>query len=550
MNISNNIWSQKIVVSPYCRVSTDKDDQANSLDSQIRYFGNFIKNHPNWTLGEIYYDEGISGTSVKKRKNFNRLIDDALAGRVQFIITKEVSRFARNTVDTLVFTRQLKAIGVGVYFVLDNINTLDSDGELRLTIMASLAQEESRKTSERVKWGIKRRMETGIVFGLDLFGYEVNEGKLFIKPQEAKIVHELFARYLEGEGSYTLGNFLRRSCAELSLPRAWTSTTVMRTLKNEKYVGDLVQRKTTIVDYLTKQVAYTNDEDRIYFYDNHDAIIDRDTWNKVQSEIKRRSTKEQSKTRHSNKYWGSGKIRCGECNHGYGMIKKRYPSGKITFLWRCCEYTDGRRNKNSYGKKLGCDSGGVNDKILQTCVKEAIKYVKVNNDILISEITEELRQVQVASKPINVAPLLAKIEELKSLKKDTVDLCLRKLISEADLTAQNKHYDDQIESLEKQVFETEQDRLVAKSQMFNSQKFIVAVQDILNMEDDNTEFLKNILTKVVIYKDKTLIVYLHHLPFGIKIKYSSKGREQFYTVIIDNIELVYDTGDFLLTGST
>ena len=163
-------------VAAYCRVSTDKDDQANSFESQKLYFEEYIKRNPEWELYEIYADEGLTGTSTKKRKAFNKMIADAHLGKFDLIITKEVSRFARNTVDTLQYTRELKSLNIGVYFALDNIDTLAPDGELRLTIMASLAQEESRKTSERVKWGQKRQMEKGVVFGRDMLGYDVVNG--------------------------------------------------------------------------------------------------------------------------------------------------------------------------------------------------------------------------------------------------------------------------------------------------------------------------------------------------------------------------------------
>ena len=152
---------RKLKTAAYCRVSTDKDDQANSLASQRNYFAEYIRNHEGWILNSVYYDEGISGTQTKKRAGFNAMMEAAFRGEIDLILTKEVSRFARNTVDTLSYTRRLREIGVGVIFTIDNIDTRDSDGELRLTIMASIAQEESRKTSERVKWGQKRRMEQG-----------------------------------------------------------------------------------------------------------------------------------------------------------------------------------------------------------------------------------------------------------------------------------------------------------------------------------------------------------------------------------------------------
>ena len=167
-------------VAAYCRVSTDNEDQVNSFESQQRYFRRYIEEHPDWELYEIFADEGISGTNTKKRKAFNRMIEEAKSGAFDLIITKEISRFARNTLDSIYYTRELKRYGVGVIFMNDGIHTLDGDAELRLAILSSIAQEESRKTSERVKWGQKRRMEQGVVFGRDMVGYDVRDGKMYI----------------------------------------------------------------------------------------------------------------------------------------------------------------------------------------------------------------------------------------------------------------------------------------------------------------------------------------------------------------------------------
>ena len=172
-------------VAAYCRVSTDREEQANSFESQCAFFRAWIERNPEWELVSVFADEGTSGTGTKKRKEFNRMIEAAKAGEIDLILTKEVSRFARNTVDTLQFTRELKKMGVHVLFLNDNIHTGDPSAELRLAIMASVAQEESRKTSERVKWGQKRRMEQGVVFGRDLLGYRVNDGKLTVHEYEA-----------------------------------------------------------------------------------------------------------------------------------------------------------------------------------------------------------------------------------------------------------------------------------------------------------------------------------------------------------------------------
>ena len=183
------------IVAVYTRVSTDKEDQANSLETQKHFFESKIKENENWQLYKIYTDEGVSGTSTEKRNAFNAMIHDAESGRFDLILTKEVSRFARNTVDVLNYTRELKKIGVGVYFLNDSINTLDNDGELRLSIMSSIAQEESRKTSERVKFGQHERMKQGVVFGRDMLGYDVRGGKLYLNDEGAEVVKKIFNKY-------------------------------------------------------------------------------------------------------------------------------------------------------------------------------------------------------------------------------------------------------------------------------------------------------------------------------------------------------------------
>ena len=222
-------------VAAYCRVSTDNEDQANSFESQQKYYKKYILEHPDWELYEIFADEGVSGTSTKKRKEFNRMIECAKNGDIDLIITKEISRFARNTLDSISHTRQLKKYGVGVIFMNDNINTLDSDAELRLTIMSSIAQDESRRTSERVKWGQKRRMEDGVVFGCSMLGYDVENGKMTINEEGAKIVRLIYHKFVnEGKGTHTIARELKEEGIKSMTAKDWSNTVILRVLRNEK----------------------------------------------------------------------------------------------------------------------------------------------------------------------------------------------------------------------------------------------------------------------------------------------------------------------------
>ncbi len=322
-------------VCAYCRVSTDRDDQASSFESQKRFFREYIEREPAWRLYQIYADEGITGTSVKKRKAFQQMMADAYAGKFSLILTKEISRFARNLLDSIYYTRELRRIGVGVFFLNDNIDTRDSDAELRLAILSSIAQEESRRTSERVKWGQKRRMEDGVVFGHSLLGYDVREGKIIVNEEGAGTVRFIFSSFLEKNMS--VSDIARALSARGILPKkskAWSPSVVLRILKNEKYCGDLIQKKTVTPDYLSHEKKYNHGEEEfVILRDHHEAIIPREQFDAVQKILCTRRNEKRGE-RFTERYPFSGKIRCGIC--GKRMAARvQARSGGIYHLWRC-----------------------------------------------------------------------------------------------------------------------------------------------------------------------------------------------------------------------
>ena len=238
---------QPIRVAAYCRVSTDKEDQLNSLATQRQFFASYLGQHPAWRCVGIYADEGLSGTCAGSRPQFSRLIRQAMAGEVDLILTKEVSRFARNTVDALQITRRLKEAGVGVFFLNDNICTLDNDGEFRLTIMASVAQEESRKISERTRWGQLQAMRRGVAFGNDsIYGYRLLDGVLTPQPGQAQVIRRVDRAFLqEGKGAHTIARELTEAGVPPPLrPQGrWAPAMVLRLLRYARETGDLVQKK-------------------------------------------------------------------------------------------------------------------------------------------------------------------------------------------------------------------------------------------------------------------------------------------------------------------
>lgn len=331
---------KKVVV--YCRVSTDHEDQKNSLENQRLFFEDYVEKEKNWDLVGIYADEGISGTSLKRRNQFNKLIRDAHKKSFDIILTKEVCRFARNTVDTLEKTRELKRLGIEVKFIIDNISTFDTDGELRLTIMAGMAQDESRRISERTQFGVIQSMKKGVAFGNIVYGYDYvrdeitgKKTKLVINEEEAKVVRQIFNSYLnEGKGAYLIAKDLKEKGVKIKRPRNkeestnWRNGTILDILKNEKYVGDLKQRKTYTVDYLEHIKKQNKGEvEYIYIKNHHPPIISRELFDKVQVELKRRSDmySQKNRSKYSNKHTFSGKLVCGICGASYvgGQHKER-----------------------------------------------------------------------------------------------------------------------------------------------------------------------------------------------------------------------------------
>lgn len=367
-----------IYVAAYCRVSTEREDQANSFESQQRYFREYISRTDGWQLYKIYADEGLSGTSTKKRKAFNHMIEDAREGKFQMILTKEISRFARNTLDSIYYTRELKRYGVGVFFLNDNINTLDPDAELRLTILSSIAQEESRRTSERVKWGQKRRMEQGVVFGSSMLGYDVKNGQIYRNEEGAKVVCRIYDKFLlEGKGTYVIANELREEGILPLRAKKWSSSVILRILRNEKYCGDLLQKKTYTPDYLTHEKRYNyGEEEYVLITNHHTPIVTREVFNQVQVILDSRAKKIASKQRESNRYAFSGKIVCGSCGRYYIARSRIRKNESLYLVWRCYHGGEGvDSNKVDVHNK---DKKVINKVCVSSCIKneELVEMIK------------------------------------------------------------------------------------------------------------------------------------------------------------------------------
>lgn len=325
-------------VAAYARVSTDSDEQYSSYEAQVTYYTNFIKSKPNWEFVKVYADEGISGTTTKRRDDFNEMIESALRGEIDLIITKSISRFARNTLDTITYVRKLKAAGVEVYFEKENLWSLDDKTEFLLTIMASIAQEESRSISQNVTLGKRWSMKEGRVsFAYKNFlGYEKVDGKIVINEEQAKIVRLIYMLFLkEGKTCSGIAEYLKSKGIPTPSGKScnWTKNTITSILTNEKYKGDALLQKTYTFDYLEHKLVPNKGElPQYYVENNHPAIIERDIWEMVQTEMMRRSMLGAA---YSASSIFVSKLVCGDCGRPYGK-KKWHSTDKYTKeIYRC-----------------------------------------------------------------------------------------------------------------------------------------------------------------------------------------------------------------------
>lgn len=329
--------TKKRRVAAYARVSTDEDEQLTSYEAQVGYYTSYIQSRDDWEFVEVYADEGISGTHTERRDGFNRMVNDAIHGRkIDLIITKSVSRFARNTVDSLTTVRELKDRGVEVYFEKENIWTFDSKCEMLLAIMSSIAQEESRSISENVLWGVHKRFEEGkfsVGYGAFL-GYDKGpDGKLVVNKEQAETVRYIFRRFLEGRTPYSISKELmeRGMLTGTGNPK-WTSEGVVRILKNEKYSGNAILQKTYKRHHLAKREANNGEVRKFFVEGSHEAIITPEQYDMAQLELQERS---KGLRQHSSKSIFSGKIICGCCGHEFGAKVWHSTDKYRTVIWRC-----------------------------------------------------------------------------------------------------------------------------------------------------------------------------------------------------------------------
>lgn len=500
-----------IKVASYCRVSTDKDDQANSFETQKAYFREYIQRNPHWELYEIYADEGITGTSTKKRTQFNRMMNDAYEGKFQMIVTKEVSRFSRNILDTISYTRELRAMGIGVIFATDRINTMEPESEMILSYIAAQSQEESRRTSARVVWGQTRQMEKGVVFGQSLLGYDVKEGRITVNPEGAEIVRLIFHKYaMEQVCTSEIARFLTSEgyCTYRGSSK-WKSNTVVKILNNEKYVGDLVQKKTYTPDYLTHEKKSNKGAVPLITIPNHhEPIISREVWDLAQERLRRNNKHAAGESGHSNRYVFSGKIKCGQCGCSFvGRFKYRKDGTKIR-RWSCGTAT--------YEGTAGCDVGKlVRDDDAMQMLKTAIRSLPMDVDAVVRNVMElTLDAILTGQTAARDDPdrLRQELDRVQQKREAVMDAYFSREISKEDMMAFTAKYEQQLTGLRKRLEEAVrrkdnmQDPAALRAQIQSE------ITGILNGELESEAFCKTLLQSLTVFKDRHMELRLNWLP--------------------------------------
>ena len=505
--VGNNVkrgQKPKLRVAAYCRVSTDSDEQATSYEAQIEHYTEYISKHPDWVLAGIFADEGITGTNTKKRTEFNRMIDECMDGNIDMIITKSISRFARNTLDCLKYIRQLKEKNIPVFFEKESINTMDSKGEVLLTIMASLAQQESQSLSQNIKLGLQYRYQQGHVqVNHNRFlGYTKDaDGHLIIDPDQAEIVRRIYREYLEGFSMDKIAAGLERDGVLTGAGKAkWHTSTINKILRNEKYMGDALLQKTYTTDFLTKKRIKNNGTVPQYYVESdHEAIIPKDIFLLVQEELVRRRVVRTSKSgkrrNYSCKHCFAQMVFCGDCGEFYRRVHWNNRGCK-SIVWRCCSRLENTGH--------ACRSRTVNEGLLEQVSIDAINQVLCEKDdflkTLQSNIATVIRQGDTLSPEVIDERLQELQKELlkKANQKDDYDAIADEILRLRDMRKQaevnSTRMDEQLKQINslqdfiksQPTIVTEFDellvkRLIAKITVFESQ-FIVEFRSGITIE--------------------------------------------------------------------
>lgn len=501
LKTGRSIFDLDLRVGYYARVSTDREDQKNSIDNQQKYFEDFIAKHPRWTLTCAYVDDGISGLHTNKREKFHNMLEDSKNGLVDLVLTKEITRFARNTLDSIMYTRQMLNYGTCIWFINDNINTIDEDSELRLTIMSGIAQDEVRKLSSRVKFGHAQSIKKGVVLGnSSLYGYDKKNGKLTINESEAEMIRMIFNLYATGDWSTRrLENHLYECGYRTYHDKKINNHTIQNIIRNPKYKGYYCGGKVKIVDMFTKKQEFLPENEWTMYKDDGTtvpAIVSEEIWDKANKIYQQRSeiVKSRKTSIKSEDNLFTGKIICGHDGHRYWM-KSRITRGKVNARWVCSK-------KNNEGTE-SCPSFSVDESELKYMLADVL-----NEDIGdFHDAIEEYMSLYAKAVNTNTADSKNAIESLnqklqaeEKKKNKLLDLLLTELIDRNDYISKSNDINNNIKNIQEKInrltCSEEEDKLI--KQQFDLIENTLKKYAKIDSDAINRKILNEIIDKIVI----------------------------------------------------
>ena len=514
MRNGKSIFDMPLRVTFYARVSTDKDEQLNSLENQIQYYTDLIQLKVSWTYIPGYIDEGISGTSTKKRDSFLQMIGDAKAGRFDFIITKEISRFSRSTLDSIQYTQELLEHNVGVLFQNDNINTLDPDSEFRLVVMAGVAQDEVRKLSERLKFGFRQAIKNGHVLGNDkLWGYDKKDCILTINESEAKAVRRIFDLYANQKmGIRRISQKLYDEGFTSRRGNAFNVLTIRHILENPKYKGWYCANKSQTVDYRSKRKIFLEEDEWIMYPDpSIPAIVSEELWDRANALYKRRRQQmlsHQNAAEFHNRYPYSGKIICEE--HGtsfHRQVRKSMKGEKEA--WQCRVY----RNRG----RAGCSAPQLLTEELDQIMARIFDQLAQDKQAIVEAVVKIIRSVP---NELDYQQDIRRIaEEISAIiwKKDRLlEMSIERALSTTEFKQRNERFNQQLQELERQKRSLELEKDKSKSSVDQLSKIKTALEEEITFQNGiNSALVTTILDHIVVKKDSTREVM--HLDIHLKL---------------------------------
>lgn len=510
-------------VAAYCRVSTDQKEQLESFASQKKHYTDLINENKGWVLADIYADEAITGTGVAKRDDFNRLINDCLSGEIDMVLTKSISRFSRNTVDTLKYIRLLKDRGIAVVFEQENINTLTAEGELMLTILAAIAQQYVENLSDSVKFGLRAKMKRGELIGFHgALGYDYDKEtkSIAVNLAEAEIVKYIFKRYIEGAGGMIIGRELENLGYKTKRgSTSWGESTIVGIIKNEKYIGNLIQGKTFTLDSISKRrLANMGEDDKFYLENHHDAIIDKDTFDLAQAILKKRNENRTKVDAHgrreaySKKYAFSCMIKCGFC--GSNLSRRNWHSGTphAKRNWQCVVAT-------KKGKKNCPESKGIDEAIIEGAFVQSYRLMcdGDNKEVLSEFLTRMEESLKDNSSEKQLNKVEKSISSLEVKNKKLIDNLLDGTIDKSTYTEKKVEMDTELNELYEQRQALQASTLDDKQVRQRLEGFKRALESNETLTEFDKSVFESIVDRVIIgSKDEDGNIDPHSITFVYK----------------------------------